>query len=106
MKKTISLAVLSLLPLTAAAYPIVVEKSLNGAEISYDVQELARDMGAIFLVNQGESAARCTAYFRSGPDTPRTRKVLLQSGERATLSVRFTRDIMRLRIRLECELDR
>lgn len=103
--KKLCFAVLSLLPLTAFAYPIEVEKSLNGAEVSYDVQEVAPNIGAIFLTNQGETAARCQAVFRNGPEAPRTRRVLLQSGERANLNVRFTRDIMRLRIRLECNME-
>lgn len=103
--KKLCCALLSLLPLTAFAYPIEVEKSMNGAEVSYDVQEVAPNIGAIFLVNQGQSAARCTAIFRNGPEAPRSRRVLLQSGDKANLSVRFTRDILRLRIRLECGLE-
>lgn len=103
MKKICCTALLCF-PLTAFAYPIEVSSVMNGAEVTYETQELAADFGAIFLSNQGLSPARCTANFRSGPDTPKTRRTLLQPGEQLSLSARFTRDIIRLRIRLECEL--
>ena len=101
----ICVALLALLPTTALAFfPIEVEQRLNGAEISYDAREVAPNVGGMVLINQGQSAASCSATFRSGPDTPRTRRVTLEPGERANLTARFTRDIVRLRIQLDCEL--
>lgn len=101
--KKLSCALLALLPLTAlAVYPIDVETQLNGTEVSYSSQEISGDMAALFVVNQGRSAVQCSAVFRNGPESPRTRKVLLQSGQDASLTAKFTRDILRLRIKLEC----
>jgi hypothetical protein len=104
--KKLSCALFALLPLaTFAAYQIDVESELNGAEVSYSTQEISGDMAAIFLVNQGRTDARCTAVFRNGPESPRTRKVTLKSGQEASLTSKFTRDILRLRIKLECHVD-
>lgn len=59
---------LSLLPLSAFAYPIEVDPQLNGTEVSYSTQDIGRDMGAILLTNLGGQAAECTAVFRNGRD--------------------------------------
>ena len=102
--KKLSCALFALLPMGAfAAYPIDVESQLNGAEVSFSSQEISHDMAALFVVNQGRTAAQCTALFRNGPEAPRTRKVLLQPGQDASLTAKFTRDILRLRIKLTCE---
>lgn len=58
---------LSLLPLSAFAYPIEVDPQLNGTEVSYSTQDIGRDMGAILLTNLGarrQSARRCSATAR------------------------------------------
>lgn len=101
--KRLSCALLALLPLTAmGAYPIEVETVLNGTEVSYSSQDISADMAALFVVNQGREPVRCTAVFRNGPEAPRTRKVSLKSGEDAGLTAKFTRDIIKLRVKLEC----
>lgn len=101
--KKLSCALLALLPLSAfAIYPIDVETQLNGTEVSYSTQDISRDMAAINVVNQGRGDVRCTAVFRNGPESPRTRRVSLKSGQDASLTTKFTRDIIRLRITLEC----
>lgn len=102
--KKLCCALLALLPLSALAYPIEVEQQLNGAEVSYSTQDIDEDLGAILLYNQGQTPAQCTAVFRNGPEAPRTRKALIEPGERANLSVKFTRSIIRLRIKLTCGL--
>lgn len=49
---------LSLLPLSAFAYPIEVDPQLNGTEVSYSTQDIGRDMGAILLTNLGGPGGR------------------------------------------------
>lgn len=101
--KKLSCVLFALLPLGAfAAYPIDVETQLNGTEVSYTTQDISGDLAAIALVNQGRGDVRCTAVFRNGPESPRTRRVALKSGQDATLTAKFTRDIIRMRIKLEC----
>lgn len=102
--KRFSCVILALLPLTAmaATYPIEVEQSLNGTEVTYSTQQVTDNMGAITLNNLGQTDAQCSARFRNGPEAPRTRKVLLKAGEQSNLTVNFTRSIIKLRIKLEC----
>ena len=67
MKKLCCL-LFALLPLGAHAYPIELDKQLNGAEVSASTQEIDHNMAALSLYNYGESEAECTAVFRNGPE--------------------------------------
>ncbi|MEX6504198.1 3-phosphoglycerate kinase [Pseudomonas zhanjiangensis] len=102
--KKLCCALIALLPLGAFAYPIELEKQLNGAEVSASTQEVDHNIGAIQLYNYGQSGAQCTAVFRNGPEAPRTRKAALQAGQSATLSIKFARSIIKLRVQLTCGL--
>ncbi len=95
---------LSLLPLSAFAYPIEVDPQLNGTEVSYSTQGIGRDMGAILLTNLGGQAAECTAVFRNGPETPKVRKGVIQPGQNTNFTAQFGRDIIKLRIKLTCKI--
>ena len=75
--KSVCFALLCLLPGVALAYPIEVDKQMNGAEVSYQTIEIDHDMAALALYNLGDSAAQCTAVFRNGPEAGRTRKAVL-----------------------------
>ncbi len=97
-------ALLACLPLSVFAYPIELEKQLNGAEVSASTQEIDHNMGALLLNNYGRSAAQCTALFRNGPEAPRSRKVNLAAGESSNVTIKFSRSIIRLRIQLTCGL--
>lgn len=101
--KNCCLVLLALLPLSAVAYPTELKKQLNGADVSASVQQIDRHIGGLTLYNYGEAAARCSAVFRSGPEAPRTRTAELGAGESVTHTVRFSRDIIRLRVDLTCE---
>ena len=57
--KKICCLVLAMLPLTAFAYPIDVEKQLNGLKIDYTTYATDYDMGSITLSNYGDTAADC-----------------------------------------------
>jgi hypothetical protein len=100
--KKICCALIALLPLSAFAYPIEVEKQLNGAEVSVTTQEIDHNMGAALLYNYGQTDAHCKAVFRNGPEVPRTRKVLLAAGQNSNMTVKFARSIIKLRIQLTC----
>lgn len=102
--KNLCCALLMLLPLGALAYPIDLEKQLNGAEVSASTQEIDHNMGAVLLYNYGETAADCRAVFRNGPEAPRTRKVVLEPGQNSSMTIKFNRSIIRLRVNLTCEL--
>lgn len=99
------LASLVIFPLTAVAvsYPVDLEQELNGAEVLASPETIDRDMAGLVLDNFGERPVECTAVFRNGPEMPRPRHVTLQSGERKPVTVKFKRDVIRLRIQLTCE---
>ncbi|MGY4492942.1 hypothetical protein [gamma proteobacterium L18] len=100
--KSFCALLLTLLPLTAFAYPIEVEKHLAGTDISYTTYDTAGDMGSIDLRNDGPQAAECKVVFRNGPEAPRTRKVRVEPGKTASVLQRFNRDILKLRLTVTC----
>lgn len=103
MKKLCCL-LFALLPLGAHAYPIELDKQLNGAEVSASTQEIDHNMAALMLYNYGQSEAECSAVFRNGPEAPRTRRAVLAPGANTNLTVKFTRSVIRLRVSLTCGL--
>lgn len=100
--KSFFFVLLACLPLTAMAYPIEVQRQMNGAEVSVTPQEIDHNMAALLLNNYGARAAECTAVFRNGPESPRTRKVFIEPGATSSLTAKFTRSIIRLRVKLDC----
>lgn len=99
----VAVVALSVLPLTAMAFPIELEKTLNGAEVSASSQEVDFNMGAVQLYNYGKAAAECSAVFRNGPEAPRTRKVTLAPGKDALLTGKFTSQVIKMRIKVTCK---
>ncbi|HCJ27777.1 MAG TPA: 3-phosphoglycerate kinase [Pseudomonas sp.] len=99
-----ALASLSIIPLTALAvsYPVEVEQALNGTDVLATTETIDRDMAGLVLQNFGERPVECTAVFRNGPEAPRTRRTVLEAGERKPLTAKFKRDVIRLRIKLTC----
>jgi len=93
---------LTLLPMSAFAYSIDVEKHVAGTDISYTTYDTASDMGSINLSNDGSVSADCTVVFINGPDAPRTRRVQVPPNHNVNLLQRFNRDILRLRLNLTC----
>lgn len=93
----------ALVPLTALGYPIELEKRLNGAELSTSTQDIDRHLGGLQLHNHDDRTVHCKARFSNGPEAPRMRQVRLQAGESSLMTARFSRDIIKLRIRLECQ---
>ena len=94
---------LALLPVTALAYPIEVQKSTPGVQIDYTRHATFDDTGTITLNNYGQVDARCTVQFNNGPEAPRTRRVQVKAGERVNVVSKFSRSIIKLRVRLDCE---
>lgn len=102
MKKC-CLALLLCLPLAAEAYPIDVEKQLDGVKLDYSAHSTAYDLGAITLNNYGQVPAACKVTFRNGPEAPRVRRVNVPAGQRADVTAKFNREILRLRIAVDCK---
>ncbi|WP_394559220.1 3-phosphoglycerate kinase [Aquipseudomonas alcaligenes] len=101
--KNCCLVLLTLLPLTAFAYPTELQKQMNGAEVSATIQEIDNNIGGLTLYNYGEANAKCSAVFRNGPEAPRTRVAELKAGESTNLTARFGRSIIKLRVDVTCE---
>ncbi|MBF6036673.1 3-phosphoglycerate kinase [Pseudomonas sp. P155] len=93
---------LALLPLTAFAYPIDVQKDLNGMKIDYETFSTDSDIGSIRVANYGDVDATCKAVFQNGPEAPRTRNIDVPAGKYRNATAKFNRSIIKLRIKLSC----
>ncbi|WP_285436581.1 3-phosphoglycerate kinase [Pseudomonas sp. fls2-241-R2A-110] len=93
---------LAMLPLTAFAYPVDVQKKLNGMSIDYEAYDTDSDIASIKVSNYGTTDANCTAVFSNGPEAPRTRKIEVDAGKHKNATAKFTRTIIKMRIDLTC----
>ena len=93
---------LALLPLTAFAYPIDVQKDLNDMKIDYETFDTDNDIGSTRAANYGDVDATCKAVFNNGPEAPRTRTIDVPAGKHKNATAKFTREIIKLRIKLAC----
>lgn len=93
---------LALLPLTAFAYPIDLQKDLNDMKIDYETFDTDNDIGSIRVANYGDVDATCKAVFNNGPEAPRTRTIDVPAGKHKNATAKFTREIIKLRIKLTC----
>ncbi|CRL48265.1 MULTISPECIES: hypothetical protein [Pseudomonas] len=93
---------LAMLPLTAFAYPIDVQKDLNGLKVDYETFDTDNDIGSIRVANYGDVDVSCKAVFINGPEAPRTRKIDVPAGKHKNATAKFTRSIIKLRIELTC----
>ena len=93
---------LAMLPLTAFAYPIDVQKQLNGLSIDYNAYDTDNDIASIQVNNYGTTDATCKVVFSNGPEAPRTRKIDVPAGKHKNATDKFTRTIIKMRIDLTC----
>lgn len=94
---------LALLPVSAFAYPIDVSKSIKGVSIDYSASDIDADISSIQLNNYGANDATCKVAFTNGPEPTRVRKVLVPAGKSTNTTVKFSRAIIKMRIKLTCE---
>jgi hypothetical protein len=94
--------VLAMLPLTAFAYQIDVEKHLNGLSIDYNAYDTASDITTLQVNNYGSTDATCKVVFNNGPQAPRTRNIEVAAGTHKNATAKFSRSIIKMRINLTC----
>lgn len=95
-------ALLSLLPISAFAYPIDVSKKIEGVSIDYTASDVDADISSIQLSNYGHNDAVCSVIFTNGPESPRRRTVTVPAGKNTNTTVKFNRAIIKMRIALAC----
>ena len=93
---------LAMLPLSAFAYPIDVQKELNGLSIDYSADDTDKDIASIQVNNFGTTDATCKVVFTNGPEAPRTRKIDVPAGKHSYATAKFGRSIIKMRINLSC----
>jgi hypothetical protein len=83
------------------AFPTDLEVSANDLAIAAQVHTDGRN-AIVNVSNSEDFAVRCDALFRNGPEMGRVRRAIIEPGESAPLSWTPRREVVRLRIELEC----
>jgi len=79
---------------------------IEGDYEKFGVHVATSTMGSIAMLeleNISGDVLNCQGVFRYGPEVPVTRKVVLKSGAKKVLSARLFRDVIRLKIIVDCE---
>jgi hypothetical protein len=88
------------LPATALAYPIDVDVVTRGLDVTAD--SIQQGNGTVVHVTNHEAVAlRCEVLFNAGAES-RRRIALLDAGGRQTLRYDPLREVVRMRVRIEC----
>lgn len=104
MKKYLIILALVCSP-AASAFPFEVEQQLNGTQIAVATLDLGHNTASVSLTNYGQQAAVCKVRFRNGPESPRTRKARIESGDTAHLTARFSSRVIKVRVKVDCKDD-
>lgn len=100
MKKLYAL-VLSLGPAVAFAYPIDVDVVTRGLDISFESIE-QRGATVLHLRNHEPVTVHCSVLFNAGVES-RRRQAVIAAGDGQTLQFTPRREVVRMRVRVECE---
>ncbi|KAF1033722.1 MAG: hypothetical protein GAK37_00076 [Pseudomonas sp.] len=100
--RKICCVLLAMLPLSALAFSTDVSKTIDGVKIDAIASDIAADISSIQLTNYGNNDAQCSLVFTNGPESPRTRKVAVPAGKTTNTTVKFNREIIKMRIALTC----
>jgi hypothetical protein len=101
MSRLLASALLLLLAASASAFPTDLEVSADGLAIEAVVHTDGRN-AIVNVSNREDFALRCDALFRNGPEKGRVRRAIIEAGDSAPLSWTPRRQVVRLRIELQC----
>jgi hypothetical protein len=97
------LASVLLLSLAGSAWAFPTDLEISAGDLA--IQAVVHTDGRNAIVNVSNSedfAVRCDALFRNGPEMGRVRRAIIEPGDSAPLSWTPRREVVRLRIELEC----
>jgi hypothetical protein len=97
-------ATLVLLSAAGAALAFAVEMDFDAGGLDVLAEPYSQGPVAVVRLINGEAfPVRCRATFRNGPEASRLRQAIVPGGDSATLSWAPKRNVVRLRIEVNCE---
>ena len=88
-------------PALAAPFPIDIHLEPGAAEVSATTTDLS-NIAAVKLTSHAAVPLRCAATFVNGPERPLPRRLRLAPGEEVVVTHEFTRQIIRVRVNIDC----
>ncbi len=90
--------------LSPASFPVDVELQGEGLDLTTSTGNVG-NVATVTLTNLGETEVFCVATFTNGPERPSPVRARLTSGEKTVLTQAFSREIVRVRVAIECNED-
>ncbi|WP_373187353.1 hypothetical protein [Halopseudomonas sp.] len=86
-------------------FPIDVQLQAEGLDLKSTNTGNIGNVATVTLANQDRREVFCVATFVNGPERPSPLRVRLAPGEKTVLTQAFQRDIIRVRVMIECDQD-
>ena len=89
----------------AQSFPIEVKADFGALEgLEYSTYAAA-PTAIVTVVNNEAQTVRCSATFKNGPETVRTKQAAIKAGEEGKLFFSAKRNIIKVRVELACAPD-
>jgi len=85
--------------------PVKLNSNLDGMTLSIK-SSLIDELAMIELTNKDTVSANCSVTFQNGPEAETTRQTSLAPGKKKLLSTSFRRDVISVRIYVNCKKHR
>ncbi len=82
--------------------PVKLYPNLDGMKLSIE-SSLIDELAMIELTNNDTATATCSVIFHNGPEAETTRKTSLAPGEKKLLSTAFRRNVISVRVYVNCK---
>jgi hypothetical protein len=109
MKQLLLVGLLAIsMPLMAQqplGFPVDVDLKAQGLELNTASTGNIGNVATVTLENLERSEISCVATFVNGPEKPSPLRVRLAPGEKTVLTQAFQREIIRVRVGIECKED-
>lgn len=90
--------------LSPQTFPIDVALQAEGLNLATDTGNVG-NIATVTLTNQDNREVFCVAQFVNGPERPGPIRARLAPGEKTVLTQAFHREIIRVRVSIECNED-
>jgi len=82
--------------------PVKLNSNLDGMKLSIEAS-LIDELAMVELTNKDTATASCSVIFHNGPEAETIRQTSLAPGKRKLLSTTFRRDVISVRIYVNCK---
>lgn len=90
--------------LSPQGFPVNVQLQAEGLDLTTSTGNVG-NVATVTLTNQDSREVFCVAAFQNGPEQPNPVRARLAPGEKTVLTQAFQREIIQVRVTIECNED-